>query len=114
MKSYSKERDEGSEEMKGELDPRSEDTCNVIPCLAKACVMKTFATYMAVTVSVVGVNTPSLEKRSIMIRNVAYSSDSGSYSLDESILIKCHGRYRMRRGCVECRKVGGKQACFVR
>ena len=83
LKSYSKERHERSEEMKGELDPRSEDMCNGIPCLAKACVMKIFATYMAVAVSVVGGNTPSLEKRSIMIRNAVYPSDSSSYSLDE-------------------------------
>lgn len=72
---------------------------------------KTSATYMAVAVSVVGVNTPPLEKRSIMIRIAVYPLDSGSCSM-KYILIKCHGCSGMGR-VVECCKIGGEQACFV-
>ena len=40
VKSHSKERPERSEDMKDDLDPRFEDTCNGIPCLAKTCVTR--------------------------------------------------------------------------
>jgi hypothetical protein len=95
VEAHAKERAKGAEV---NSDPGSEDTCRGIPCFENTCDTKVPAMSWAVTESVVGIKTLSLEKRSTTTKIVVYPLDSGNCSM-MSMLIECHGRSGIERGC---------------
>ena len=79
-------------------DPRSDDTCNGIPCFANTCVTNASATSTAVAESVVGMNTLSFVRQSITTKIAVKPLEAGSCSM-KSILIECQGRSGIGNSC---------------
>ena len=79
-------------------DPRSEEMCRGMPCLAKTWVTNASATSTAVTVSIVGIKILSLERQSIFTRTAMNPLDGGSCTM-KSMLMECQGCYRIGSGC---------------